>query len=144
MTYNRAGIAQYQQTHTYSGAAYADPHRLVQMLMEGALERIAQAKGALERGETAAKGERIGKAIGIVEGLRAALDAERGGEIAGNLDGLYEYMARRLLEANLHNDPQRLDEVAGLMREIKEAWDAIPPEYRNANNASTQGVGVTG
>ena len=96
-----------------------------QMLIEGGLTRLAQARGAMERNQTALKGELIGKAIGIVGGLRQALDVKKGGELAVNLDSLYEYMTTRLMEANLKNDPAILEEVAGLLREVKTGWDAI-------------------
>lgn len=118
-------LQQYQTVNTQAQAAGADPHRLIQMLMEGGLTRLAQARGAMERQQTAMKGELIGKAIGIVNGLRQSLDLEQGGEIAVNLDGLYDYMARRLMEANLKNDPAILEEISGLLREVKEGWDAI-------------------
>lgn len=110
----------------------ADPHRLVRLLLEGALGRIAAAKGHMQRGEIAQKGECIGKAIGIVQGLQASLNREEGGEIAANLATLYDYTALRLLEANVHNDPARLDEVARLLGEIKTAWEAIAPAARSA------------
>ena len=129
------GINQYQQVGAYSSAAYADPYRLVQLLMDGFLDRVAQARGAMERGEVAAKGELISKAISILDGLRSGLDHERGAEIAGNLEELYAYMQRRLVEANAQNEVQYLDEVASLMREIKSAWDAIPPEVRTREGA---------
>lgn len=118
-------MRQYQTVNTQAQASDASPHRLIQMLMEGGLTRLAQARGALERNQIAQKGELIGKAIGIVGGLRAALDLEKGGEIAANLDGLYEYMVSRLLHANLHNQAEPLEEVAGLLRNIKSGWDAI-------------------
>lgn len=104
----------------------ASPHRLIQMLYEGGLQRIAVAKGAIQRKEVALKGESIGKAIAIVGGLRASLDLSQG-EIPRNLDNLYEYMERRLLEANLKNDTAILDEVSTLLRDVKSAWDAIAP-----------------
>lgn len=118
-------LRQYQQVNAQSGVAYASPHRLIQMLMEGALERIAVAKGCIQRQDIAAKGEQIGKAVDIIGGLREGLNHEAGGEIAANLDALYDYLQRRLLEANLHSDIATLDEVADLLRPIKEAWDAI-------------------
>ncbi|ABM61290.1 flagellar export chaperone FliS [Halorhodospira halophila] len=130
------GINQYQQVGTYSSAAYADPYRLVQLLMDGFLDRVAQARGAMERQEIAVKGELISKAISILDGLRSGLDHERGAEIAGNLEELYTYMQRRLVEANAQNEVQYLDEVASLMREIKSAWDAIPPEVRTREAAA--------
>lgn len=120
-----AAMQQYQAVNTQAQAAAADPHRLIQMLMEGGLTRLAQARGAMERQQTALKGELIGKAIGIIGGLRQGLDLEKGGEIAGNLDSLYDYMTRRLMGANVKNDPAILEEVSGLLREVKEGWDAI-------------------
>lgn len=118
-------LRQYQQVGTASGVAYASPHRLIQMLMEGALGRIAVAKGCIQRQETAAKGEQISKAVDIIGGLREGLNHEAGGEIATNLEALYDYMQQRLLEANLQSDITILDEVADLLRPIKEAWDVI-------------------
>ncbi|WP_369959597.1 flagellar export chaperone FliS [Pseudomonas benzenivorans] len=117
-------MRQYQNVNTQTQVADASPHRLIQMLMEGGLARIAQARGAMERGQTALKGELIGKAIGIVGGLREGLDL-RQGELAANLDSLYQYMVTRLLQANAKNDPAPLEEVAGLLREVKTGWDAI-------------------
>jgi len=82
----------------------------------------------MEKNEPAKKGENISVAISILDGLRISLDKSAGGEIAQNLDDLYDYMGRVLLKANLKNDPSLLDEVAGLLNEIKSAWDAIPNE----------------
>ena len=102
----------------------ASPHRLIQMLFEGALMRISLAKGALSRNEISQKGLEIGRAITIIGGLRDSLDLSQG-EIARNLDQLYQYMERRLLDANLKNDVNTLDEVRGLLNDIKSSWDAI-------------------
>lgn len=118
-------MRQYQSVNTQAQAIEADPHRLIQMLMEGGLTRLAQARGAMERNQTALKGELVGKAIAIVGGLRQALNLEQGGELAVNLDNLYAYMTTRLMEANLKNDPAILEEVADLLREVKTGWDAI-------------------
>lgn len=118
-------LAQYQQVNTNSGIEGASPHRLIQMLMEGVLQRLAEAKGAMQRKAIADKGTAIGKAITIVSGLRSSLNADVGGEIAMNLDELYGYMERRLLEANIADDIALIDEVTGLMRTIKSGWDGI-------------------
>lgn len=118
-------MRQYQSVNTQAQAIAADPHRLIQMLFEGGLTRLAQARGAMQRGDIAQKGELLSKAIGIVGGLRQGLDMEKGGELAVNLDRLYEYMTTRLMKANLKNDPAIVEEVAGLLREVKSGWDAI-------------------
>lgn len=133
MSYTKGALNRYSQVAVQADASYAGPHRLIQMLLEGALEKIATAKGHLARGQTAGKGRQIGWAISIVSGLRASLDMKAGGEIAQNLNNLYDYMERRLLHANLKNDADALDEVTGLLREIKSAWDAIPEEAKHAH-----------
>lgn len=121
-------VKQYKQVGAHSGVEAASPHRLIQMLLEGALEKINLAKGYMERNDVALKGSHISWAISIIDGLRMSLDKEAGGEIAENLDALYDYMGRRLAEANLDNNVAMLDEVADLILEIKSAWDAIPEE----------------
>lgn len=120
-----AALRQYQTVNTQTQLTDADPHRLIQMLMDGGLSRLAQARGAMQYGQLAAKGELIGKAIGIIGGLRDGLNFEQGGEIAVNLDRLYEYMMSRLVKANRDNDVALIDEVAGLLRNVKSGWDAI-------------------
>jgi len=121
----RSALDQYSQNAVQTGIESASPHRLIQMLLEGALGKIAAAKGHMERGEIQPKGEQIGSAISIIEGLKSSLDKDKGGEIAQNLEDLYIYMERRLIEANRGNDTSLLDEVSDLLRQIKEAWDAI-------------------
>ena len=120
----RNAMNQYAQ----AGAQVADiePYRTVQMLLQGAMDRIAMAKGHMQRKEIRQKGEYISKAISIIDGLQSGLDRESGGAIAGNLEGLYDYMQRQLLKANLEDNLTILDEIAGLLANIKEAWDAIP------------------
>ena len=118
----------------------ASPHKLIQMLMEAALDKIAKAKGLIENKQIAEKGKQIGTVVSIVDALRASLDHNVGGEISANLDALYDYMIRKLTEANATNDVNLLDEVSKLIREIKVGWDAIPLEIQNAHeNAQIQG-----
>jgi flagellar protein FliS len=126
------GIRTYRSIGAHGRVEGANPHRLVQLMFEALLDRLAIARGHLERGRTAAKGESLSRAIALVESLSASLDLERGGEIAENLRALYDYAMRRLLEANLRNDPAAIDEVAGLVREVKGAWDAIVPPAEKA------------
>jgi flagellar protein FliS len=116
---------------TYRGVAAqgqvltADPKQLIGLLLGGAIDRISEARGHLDRGQVARKGEALGRALAIIGELNGSLDLGQGGEIAANLRGLYDYAVRRLTEANLRNDGGVLDEIAGLLREIKSGWDAI-------------------
>lgn len=129
-------VQQYNKVGVVSSVESASPHRLIQMLMAGALEKIAIAKGFMERKDIAQKGSHISWAISIIEGLRASLNLDQGGEIAQNLDDLYDYMTRRLARANVENNTDLLDEVASLLRTIKGAWDEIPDEARNVAGKS--------
>lgn len=119
-------VQQYNRVGVSSSVEAASPHRLIEMLMNGALEKIAFARGFMERGNISEKGGHISWAISIVEGLRASLDLETGGEIAQSLDDLYDYMTRRLARANVENNLDILDEVSSLMSSVKNAWDQIP------------------
>ena len=121
-------LGEYRRYGVENSVESATPHRLIQMLMSGALQKIAIAREAIERQDAALKGQQISWAISIIDGLRVSLDKSIPGGVAENLDDLYEYMNRRLFEANIRNDTRYLDEVAGLMQEIKEGWDAIPEE----------------
>lgn len=123
-----AALKQYQQMGAQSGVVDASPHRLIQMLLQGALTSMMSAKGYMQQKEIANKGEQISRAISIVEALRNSLNFEKGGDIAKNLDALYEYIGRILLEANMKNDEQLIDEAAKLLNEIKAGWDGIAPQ----------------
>lgn len=122
----RPGAAAYQQTAVHGGVAAADPHRLVLMLMDGALERLAAAKGAIANGSMETKARMIQRTMAIVDELRSSLNLGAGGEIATNLDALYDYFGRQLVRANLENRAEPLDEVANLLREIRSAWILMP------------------
>ena len=123
----------YQKTEVYSGTLYADPHSLITQMFDGVLTRIAQAKGAIGRGDVGAKAELISKAVLIVGGLEGCVDHQRGGELAENLSRLYQYMSLTLTEANIHNDIAKLNEVSALLLEIKSAWVQIPEQAQRAS-----------
>jgi len=135
-TASKASVNHYKSVDSYTGVTDADPHQLIQMLLDGALGKLSVVKGLLKRNDTAKKGEIIGQAMSIVSGLRLSLDMEAGGDIAVNLDNLYEYIERRLLEANIKNDIGIIDEVVSLLREIKTAWESIPQESRSKQDVN--------
>jgi flagellar protein FliS len=124
---NKMALAQYKKIDSESAVNGASPHGLIQMLMKGALDRMAQARAAFESKNIEQKGVLLGKSISIIAGLQASLDSEKGADVAANLDKLYDYMQRRLLEANVKNDMGMVEEVSGLLATIKTSWDAIAP-----------------
>jgi len=111
----------------------ASPHAVVRMLFDGALEKIALARNAMTRQDLVSKAQAIPNAIRIIDGLRVHLDHERGGDLANNLEELYDYMSRRLIDANVSNDVRVLDEVSSLLVEVRSGWDAIAPESARGN-----------
>jgi flagellar protein FliS len=129
----KRGVNAYANVGLETGIASASPHKLIVMLYDGALVALLSAKTNIAANNIAAKGSAISKAITIIDnGLRASLDKEAGGEIASNLDALYDYMSRRLLHANLKNDVPAIDEVHGLLADLREAWVAIGEKTEQA------------
>ncbi len=121
-------VSAYRKVEVETGVTAADPHRLIAMLYEGALEAIKRAAAHMAAGRVAQKGEALSHALQIVdEGLRAAVDRSAGGQLAFRLLDLYDYMIMRLLQANLRNDAAALDEVAHLLAELRSAWAQIRP-----------------
>ena len=120
------GINAYKKGNLKQEIAQADPHKLTLMLMQGALDRMAYAKGCIERQEYAEKAQHIGRCTAILINLRDTLDLSNDAEVAENLFSLYDYMAQRLTDATVQNSVQIMDEVINLMLPIKTAWAQIP------------------
>jgi flagellar protein FliS len=120
------GINAYKKGNLKQELSSADPHKITLMLMQGALERMAYAKGSMERNEYEKKSEHISRAVAICMNLRDTLDMSASEELSGNLYALYDYMIQRLTDANIQNSQSILDEVMGLMLPIKGAWAQIP------------------
>jgi flagellar protein FliS len=114
----------------HGGVASADPHRLVQMLLDAATERMLTARGCIARGEIARKAKLLHSCVILIAELRGSLNMSDGGPLAQNLSALYEYMTRQLLLANLNNDTGRITEVLGLLGNIRSAWVEIGPQVR--------------
>lgn len=131
----RGSLQAYKKVSVDSQLSAASPHKVIQMLMAGAIERLVQGKAAMAQGNIAVKGERLGKALDIVISLRTCLSMDDGGDVAQNLDQLYEFMISQISLANMENNPQSIDDVIDILREIKSAWDQIPNEYHNLTAA---------
>jgi flagellar protein FliS len=127
MTINtQRAISAYVQTGIETGVPEADPHRLIQMLFEGVLAAIADARVKLDAGDIPGRGQAISKAIAIIEqGLQPSLDTTNGGELADRMNALYAYIVTRLLQANLKAQQEGLDEATRLISELHAGWKAI-------------------
>lgn len=121
----QAALGQYQSVNQQGRIAASQNHGLVSLLLERILERLAQASGAMERGDSAASGTAMSDAIRIVDNLRASLNPAQGGDIAASLGSLYDYIEKRMVMANSKSDQGIIAEVASLITEIKTGWDGI-------------------
>ena len=130
--YSRAAQS-YGSVQVVTGVATADNIQLIQMLFDGLVESLALAKGHILNRAIEDKSKAISRAGRIVVGLQGALDFERGGELAQNLNELYGYVTRRLFHINAHNDLVALEEVLSLIKDIAQAWQALPGLLGQAN-----------
>ncbi|WP_337841120.1 flagellar export chaperone FliS [Rheinheimera sp.] len=119
-------VKHYQKEALKTRLASADPHQIIQMLMEGAIDSMKVAKITIEQKDYENKSKALSKATSIIDSLRLSLDTSVGGDMTENLAALYGYMSRRLMEASIQNDIAIVDEVIGLLSTIKSAWDQIP------------------
>jgi flagellar protein FliS len=126
--YNK-NLKAYKSNSVEADMSVADPHRVIQMMMQGLLERLAQAKGAIDRRDYEAKSQLISKSMAIINGLQDSLDLSQG-QIAVDLAALYVYMNERLIDASRNMDKTCIDEVANLLITIKSGWDNIPEEEK--------------
>jgi flagellar protein FliS len=123
----------YRRVGVETSVEDASPHKLVELLFDGYMEALTQARGHIQQGQIELKGRAISKAARIVEeGLKACLDLRRGGRLAADLDSLYAYLAVRLTLANVRNDQQMLDECEQLVEPLRQAWKAIGPQVQKA------------
>jgi len=120
----------YRNVAVQGAVINADPHGLVQMVMDGTLQRLNTALNCLEHGDLVRKSKLLHSCVTLLAELRGNLNYQGGGELATNLGNLYEYMSRRVICANLENDSAAIREVAGLLEEIRGAWVAIGPQVR--------------
>src|ERR1700756_2763046 len=120
-------LAAYQSVSVHGGVANADPHAMVLMLMDAAAERMAIARGCIERGEKGRQANLLHSCVMIIGELRGSLNITEGGTLALNLSDLYDYMIRQLITANARSDVGLILEVSRLLEEIRSAWIAIGP-----------------
>ena len=124
----------YKKTNLEAELSVADPHRVIQMMYEGLIERLSQAKGAIMRHDYEYKADRISKAVGIINGLQSALDNRSNPELGQRMFALYDYMKELLTKASVSLDVSQIDEVINLILPIKQAWDQIPQDIKDKTN----------
>jgi flagellar protein FliS len=115
------------QAYREASVMTASPEQLVVMLYDGAGRFLRQAEGAMNGGGTWLQAsQKLSRAEAIIDELLATLDMDAG-EIAGRLQAIYVFCKTRLIEARLERDPGRVDQVARLLAELRDAWATIEP-----------------
>lgn len=127
-------IQQYRQ-NTVASLKEASPHAQVAAIFQHIIGNLAAASTAIDRDDVKQKGEAISKAIRLLDVLKVSLDMDKGGTIATNLDVLYDYCTQKLIIANIKSEKSHVDEITGIIRELKEGWDGIPEEHRHGQAA---------
>ena len=103
---------QAQNTYRNNSVLSAAPEQLVLMLYDGTMRFLGQALVAMNEA--------------IIDELRGTLDYEAG-ELAERLDAIYLFCRQLLVEAQLEQDPAKIESVSSLIGELREAWAAICP-----------------
>lgn len=115
--------------------ATASKEQILILLYEGAIRFSRQAINAMNDNDMAAKGKYIGKTMAIIAEFAGSLDHEIGGTISENLDALYTFMLKELSQANVANDPGKIEVVITLLKDLRETWvEAI--EINNKEKAA--------
>ena len=129
-------LAAYRSVIAHGAVADADPHALVLTVLDATLGRLAAARTCIEKRETRRMAGLLHSAVILIAELRGSLKLQDGGPLAQNLSDLYDYMARRLIHANLNSDAAAVAEVHSLLGEIRSGWVVIGPQVRRESAPS--------
>lgn len=119
----------------------ADPHKITLMLMSGAIDRLAFAKGCIERKDLSGKSQYLSKTTAILINLRDTIEMKTNPEFSQNLYALYDYMLDKIGDANIGNTVAPLHEVSELLTPIRDAWAQIPDAAKQVAQAQKEAVG---
>ena len=120
----------------------ANQEKLLIMMYNGAIKFSKQAKEAINRSDYEAVNNFLVRTQAILLELQATLDHQKGGEIAENLDALYDYMKRRLTDANVNKEKEPINEVLDMLTELKETWSEASKKVRNKTDYSNNKISM--
>ncbi|HQG30637.1 MAG TPA: flagellar export chaperone FliS [Deltaproteobacteria bacterium] len=120
MSFNAMGYETYKKTQIQT----ADQGSLILICYEGAITFLKKAKKAQQDNDEETRTDAFTKAQGLIWELVNGLNYDAG-EIAYNLEALYNYMIRRIIDADYHRNLDAVDEVVGYLQELRESWEKI-------------------
>lgn len=126
----RMNIKQYQGADKNARLLEADPHQIILMLMDGVLERMAIAKGCIERDDIQGKSNAINRAVSLISGLQGSLDFDAEPQVSQSFDNFYDLMTRRLIEASASRDVVIINELIDLFVPLRDAWRDMPEDKK--------------
>ncbi len=135
-------IKQYANNYIETAVSEATPHKLVEMLYDGAIKNMNLAKVFIEHKNIEKKSEHINKSLSIINALRAGVDMDKGGEVASNLYDLYDYCYRVLFRASVKNDIALVDEVLELIVSVSQAWKEMPDNIKRVSKSQIDQMSV--
>jgi flagellar protein FliS len=124
-------------TYLESQILSATPLQLVLFAYEGALEAVRQARAHLAGGRIFERSRAITKVQEILAELSRSLNFEAGGDLSSRLAALYDYMQRRLIEANGKQIEAPLEEVENLLSTLSESWKELAASETGTLAAAT-------
>ena len=121
----RQNLKAYKQVNLHSSLLESNPHQVILMMFDGALQAISVAKGAIERKNFELKSESITKATNILDALRGSLDFEREPKVSENFDVLYTYCIESLNKVSLDLNTSAIDEIVEMLKPLRDAWSEM-------------------
>lgn len=116
-----------QTYHSVVAGQDLTPYQAVELLLDGALECISTAILAQQESNAAKRGQAVDTTLTIIGLLQDSLDKSLGGKLAENLDALYDYMTRRLAGVAVDKTAHSLEEVQGIVLQLRDGWSQIDP-----------------
>lgn len=137
----KKALAAYKSNSTESSVAYADPHKLIDMLLSAAIENLSKSIGFIERKQIAEKGIHLTKAFDIVSALKQSLSEDKN-DLRDKLEDLYEFSINSIIKSNLTSDIELIKSVTAVLTSIREGWRGIPVSERGkkANGVITSSI----
>ena len=141
MALKKQFVQTYANNFVETAVSEASPHKLIEMLYDGALKNMNLAKVFIEQKNFEKKAEYINKALSILNSLRDGVDLKKGGDVAQNLYALYDYCYKKLFEVSVKNDLTLLNEVIEHIKTVSEGWKAMPDNFKRLSKEQIDKMG---